>query len=310
MTPTRLSTINFRHPLAWLALGLAGLPSWSQAQALECENWQSRHPDWIWCDDFENDAALESNYFQVDRAEGRFGVSNAAAFGGSRALRATFIQGDENAGGVKLSFGRTPVSPQLLQDRDFTQIYWRHYLMVPPGWIGNAMKVSRAHVFATSGWLQAAVGMVWNDSESGLSLGLDPVSGVDGSTVITTRYNDQTVFRWLGHRSAQTQVYAPANHGRWFCVEAHMRLNTPGQQDGSFTLWIDGVKEAENTGINFRGSYTAYGINALFLENYMNFGPSQTQSRYVDNFVVSRSRIGCADADDVRPRPVTNVIVP
>jgi hypothetical protein len=74
-------------------------------------------------------------------------------------------------------------------------------------------------------------------------------------------------------------------------------------------MWIEGVKEAENVDINFRGSYSAYGINAIFLENYMNGGPSRTQSRYVDNFVVSRTRIGCA-ATDVRPRPVTNVNVP
>jgi hypothetical protein len=295
-----------RHWTLSILLSLTALPVCALAQALDCANWQSQHPDWIWCDDFENDASLESNYFQVDRADGRFGVFGEAAFGGSRALRATFIPGDENAGGVKLSFGRTPVSPQLVPNQDFTEIYWRHYLMVPSGWVGNPMKLSRAHVFATSGWLQAAVGMVWEDNSSSLGLGIDPVSGVEGSTVITTRYNDQLVFKWLGHRSAQTQVYAAANHNRWFCIEAHMKLNAPGQSDGSFTMWIDGVKEAENTGINWRGNYTAYGINAIFLENYMNYGPSRTQSRYVDNFVVSRARIGCLDSQ-VRPRPVTDV---
>jgi hypothetical protein len=298
--------MKFRQAIRSILFSLAALPLYAGAQSLDCVNWQSQHPDWIWCDDFENDASLESNYFQVDRADGRFGATTEAAFGGSRALRATFIQGDENAGGVKLSFGRTPVSPQLLPDENFNEVYWRHYLMVPTGWVGNPMKVSRAHVFATSGWLQAAVGMVWEDNSSSLGLGIDPVSGVEGSTVITTRYNDQLVFKWLGHRSAQTQVYAPANHNRWFCVEAHMKLNTPGQSDGSFTLWIDGTKEAENTGINWRGGYTAYGINAIFLENYMNYGPSRTQSRYVDNFVVSRARIGCVDSE-ARPRPVTNV---
>ena len=294
-------------PLAGL-LGLSALPlvSPAQSRALECGNWQSRNPAWIWCDDFESDMALETNYFQVDRAEGRFSASTEAAFMGSRALRAQFIPGQESAGGVKLSFGRTAVSPQLLPDQDFSEIYWRHYMMVPDGWVGNAMKLSRAHVFASSGWLQAAVGMVWNDSETGLGLGLDPVSGVEGASVITTRYNDQALFKWLGHRSAQTPVYAPANLGKWFCIEAHMKLNTPGQSDGSFTLWIDGRKEAENTGINWRGSYTAYGINAIFLENYLNYGPSRTQTRYVDNFVVSRSPIGCVNTQP-RPSAITDL---
>jgi hypothetical protein len=292
---------------AALAL-LAVVASQAQGQTLplECQNWQSLHPDWIWCDDFENDAALETNYFQVDRAGGRFGVTNEAAFAGSRALKATYIPGDENAGGVKLSFGRTPVSPQLLPTQDFTDIYWRQYIMVPTGWVGQPMKVSRAHVFASSGWTQAAIGMVWEDNSASQGLGIDPTSGVDGSTVITTKYNDQLALRWLGHSSAQTQVYAPANNNRWFCVEARMKLNTPGQSDGTFTMWIDGTQEAHSSGLNWRGSYTAYGINAIFLENFMNYGPSRTQTRYTDSFVVSRTRIGCAQAQ-VRPRPATNV---
>jgi hypothetical protein len=288
-------------------LGLAAFALQANAQTpLECTNWQTRHPEWIWCDDFESDSALETSYFQVDRADGRFGVSNDFAFGGSRSIKATYIQGDENAGGVKLSFGRTTVSPQLLPTQDFTDIYWRQYMMVPTGWVGQPMKLSRAHVFASSGWTQAAIGMVWDDSATGLGLALEPTSGVEGSTVITTRYNDQAVLKWLGHRNAITQVYAPANNNRWFCIEARMRLNTPGQSDGTFTMWINGTQEAHGTGLNWRGSYTAYGINAIFLENWMNYGPSRTQSRYTDNFVVSRQRIGCVTAE-VRSSPVTNV---
>ena len=86
-----------------------------------------------------------------------------------------------------------------------------------------------------------------------------------------------------------------------------MKLNTPGASDGLFTLWINGTAEAQATGLNWRGSYTQYGINAVFLENWINSGPTQNQVRYMDNFVVSTSRIGCVPSAAVRPNPPTNV---
>jgi hypothetical protein len=279
----------------------------ARGAALECENWQSSHPDWLWCDDFENDVALETNYFEVGRANGRFAVSADTSMGGSRALKASYVSGEADAGSLKLSVGRTPVSPQLQTNRDFTDLYWRVYVKVAPGWQGNAMKISRGIVFAGPDWTEAAVGMVWEDSPTGLSVGIDPASGVSGSTVVTTKYNDFANLRWLGLVPAQTRIYAPENQNKWFCLETRMKLNTPGASDGLFTLWINGTAEAQATGLNWRGSYTQYGINAVFLENWINSGPTQNQVRYMDNFVVSTSRIGCVPSAAVRPNPPTNV---
>jgi len=45
--------------------------------------------------------------------------------------------------------------------------------------------------------------------------------------------------------------------------------------------------------LNWVGNYSAYGINAVFIENYWNKGAPVVQERYLDNFVVSRARIGC-----------------
>jgi len=45
--------------------------------------------------------------------------------------------------------------------------------------------------------------------------------------------------------------------------------------------------------LNFVDSYTDYGINAIFIENYWNSGSPKEQQRYFDNFVVSTKRIGC-----------------
>jgi hypothetical protein len=60
-----------------------------------------------------------------------------------------------------------------------------------------------------------------------------------------------------------------------------------------FQLWIDSALEAERTGLNWLGAFSAYGINAVYFENYWNAGAPQAEERYFDNVVVSTQRIGC-----------------
>lgn len=267
---------------------------------VECSNWQVNHPEWLWCDDFESDGSLEQNYFDVNRVNGRFGVVTETSYGGSGALRNRYATGVEDAGGLKFSLGRTPVSPKRYTDRNFEDLYWRFYMKTGPNWVGQPRKVSRATIFASSNWAQAAIGHLW-EAETGLGLGLDPVSGVSGGTVMTTGWNDFANFKWLGKADGSEQVYSSANRERWYCIEVHMKLNTPGQSDGMFEYWINNNREAIKTNLNWRGSYTAYGINAITLEGWVNGGAPQDQSRYFDNFVVSTKRVGCYTPDTTSP---------
>lgn len=296
--------------LLFACAAAACLPHMVSAGALECTNWQQAHPEWLWCDDFESDAALEQNYFDVERVNGRLRVVSDSAFGGTGSLRGTYAPGNASAGSVKLSLGRTPVAPKRYTDRDFNELYWRFYMKTSSNWTGNAFKVSRATIFAGSNWSQAAIGHLWEDSATSLGMGIDPVSGVRGSQVVTTKYNDFDNMTWLGKRNGTTQVYAPENRDKWMCVEVHMKLNTPGQSDGTFAFWVNDKLEAQATNLNWRGSYTAYGINAIFLENYSGSSISQNQDRYFDNFVVSKARIGCqGQTSTPKPNPPTNVRV-
>jgi len=284
---------------------MSSSPAWGAP--LQCDAWQEKHPNWLWCDDFESDAALTANYFEVDRAGGSFGVSTEAPFGGSASLRANYRAGVQNAGGVKLGLGRSPVASNLASDRDFDELYWRFYTKTGSNWIGNPQKLTRATIFARSNWSQAAIGHLWEDSVSLRGLGLDPVSGVVGDQVVTTQYNDFANLRWLGKANGRTQTYADANRERWFCVEIRMKLNTPGAADGVFAFWVDGNLEAESQNLDWRGRYVQYGINAVMLENYVNTGFSQSQTRYMDSLVVSTQRIGCQDDLLVEPQPPTSV---
>ena len=45
--------------------------------------------------------------------------------------------------------------------------------------------------------------------------------------------------------------------------------------------------------INFRDAYNAYNLNMVSLEAVVNTGAPQTQDRWLDNFVISTTRIGC-----------------
>jgi len=285
-----------------LALTLLGF----DCMAVECNDWQNIHQEWIWCDDFENDSSLENNYFEVVRANGRFGVAQENAFDGNSSLKATYIPGSLQAGNVKFSFGKTLVAPTRYTVEKFNEIYWRFYVLHEAGWLGNPAKLTRAMVFSKPDWSQAAIGHLWENSSLGLKL--DPASGVVGSSVVTNGYNDFNNLTWLGGIAGNLEIYAQENTNKWHCIEVHMALNTSSQANGIFEFWINDTLQGARNDLNWRGSYTDYGINAIFLENYSNNSVPQEQSRFIDNFVVSRERIGCeVNIGISRPNPPSNL---
>jgi len=137
---------------------------------------------------------------------------------------------------------------------------------------------------------------VWGgDDGDSDHLQLDPVRGTDGpGTLRTAGYNDFGHFTWLGRKVGVTPLFDASHVGRWYCVEAHAMLNDPGVANGVVELWVNGNLEARETALNFLCTFSDYGINAVFFENYWNNGAPATQERYFDNIVVSSRRIGCA----------------
>ena len=131
---------------------------------------------------------------------------------------------------------------------------------------------------------------VWS---SGEALTLDPASGVRGDRVLTTKYNDFANLHWLGNKPVSSfNLHGSDEAERWVCVECRAKLNAPGQKDGLNQLWIDGRLEVERGNLDWRGNYDRHGINAVFLETYWNKGSPATQSRWIDNFVISSKPIG------------------
>jgi hypothetical protein len=142
---------------------------------------------------------------------------------------------------------------------------------------------------------------VWSDQSDNNFLMSDPVSCVAGSTVQCVGYNDFAHFTWLGGTRGTTAVFASPNLGTWKCIEHHVKLNDASQSNGVSEFWIDDHLEVSRTGLNFVGSYSAFGINAIFFENYINNGSPQAQSRYWDNIVVSTQRVGCNPSTSLPP---------
>jgi len=172
-----------------------------------------------------------------------------------------------------------------------------------PGWVGNPAKLSRATIFTEpDDWSQAMIAHLWSDGADHLLL--DPVRCIDEQDRVKCRgYNDFEHMSWLGYKPGETPIFSTAQSGRWFAVEAHVRLNDPGQSNGVHEFWIDGRLEARREGLNFVGGYTDYALNAIFFENYWNDGSPQDQERYFDNIVVSTEPIG--DLHGTSPDPTT-----
>jgi hypothetical protein len=241
----------------------------------------------IWFDDFDEVKEYLESKGDIDFTE-FFGAT-----GGS--MKAGFKRGEvDGEGNRKIAFGDFPGGEPVVQKgRKFEEVYWRIYVKHEYGWEGSPAKMSRATSIVSANWQQAMIAHVWSGENNTLTL--DPASGVEGFTdsIKTTGYNDFDHLSWLGNKpTSQFAISSTEESGYWVLVEASARLNTRGKSDGSSRLWIDGRLEAERTNLNFRGSYTKHGINAVFLESYWNNGSVKTQQRWYENFVVSTNPIG------------------
>ncbi len=264
----------------------------------ENEAWRERHPEWIWCDDFEQDRS--GDYCEVDHAEGNFTREPHIGMGGSYGMRVISRPGVTDAGSLKLAFGRMPSGgfrPVDAGTAVYRDIYWRMYLRCQTNWrVRGDAQISRAMVFANGDWAQAALARIGIGGDRGLNLLLDPASGTDALGALqTVGYNDMARLRWLGAVATTTPIFAPGQADTWYTVETHIRLNDPNVANGVFEVWIDGKQEARITELDWLGSFDLYGINAVFIENGWKNGAPQLQERYVDNFVVSTAPIGLID---------------
>ncbi len=285
---------------ALVFLLLPPLMSLPAAASSECDTWRDRHPEWIFCDDFESTGALNAagRYFEVNDNAGEFKPTAGEGLHGTVGMRTDWQAGEIDGGNLKLGFGRSPsayFSKGIRTGEDFREVYYRMYVRLQDGWKGNPYKLSRATVMAKPDWSQAMIAHLWGDQGAGLQL--DPVSCTDAAGAVKcSGYNDFDNMKWIGAKPGGTRLFDGSFGGKWVCVETHVKLNAPGKSDGVHEFWIGDSLEANRPGLDFLGSYNTYGINAILFENYWNTGSPQAQKRWFDNIVVSTKRVGCAES--------------
>ena len=250
---------------------------------------------WIFCDDFESDRL--SRYFEVDNAAGRFARTAGTGWGGSTGMRGTYDATQSSAGRLSLAFGKVPDSYFRTVDAGvakYRDVFWRFFVRREPGWVGNgAGGLTRATIFASSNWSQAMLANASSDATDSRYLRIDAFSGTDaGGRVQTLGYNDAAHLRSLASLRSATPIDDPTGVGQWVCYEFHVRLNDNGKSNGVYEFAVNGQVSARRTGLNWVGRYSAYGINALNLEN-SGSGVATGNARTIDNLVVSTSPIGC-----------------
>jgi len=86
------------------------------------------------------------------------------------------------------------------------------------------------------------------------------------------------------------------------CIEQHVKMNTPGVDDGVFEVWIDGHPALVKTDVFLRDvpPYDLAGDLAVhrMWGNHYHGGTNPTTvplTLFMDNVVIAKSRIGCTE---------------
>ncbi|MFO0773805.1 MAG: hypothetical protein U0172_03960 [Nitrospiraceae bacterium] len=258
-------------------------------------------PSTIFCDDFER-ATLERWEDGYNPSLHSLRTDPASPLPGNQALRATYPPG---ADGGWLTRWFMP---------GYDHVYGRLYVKFENGWTCGA---NCTKIFALYG------NRIDNQWSAFGKAGIRP-NGKDFfySALVTTntfRKPDpgELIFysyfpemtqsgdgNYWGNHFYQADPREAMQSGRWYCLELELQANTPGQHDGYQRMWIDGTPKGEVQGMRWRDT-TDLRINAFQLSFS---GPVYTtQYLWIDQVVVSQTRVGCLVGDSGAPAPPTGL---
>lgn len=236
----------------------------------ECTTPSSR---WVWCDDFEKDRLSSYEGKQDAFIQDRSGFYRSKGLvAGSSGLPVSLTK----------AVGQTPY--YIFSGNtsgNFRDIYWRFYVRKTSDFQSTDQSLlSKASVLAPNG-IEAASAEIAMDKENFLHL--RSFSGTDqqGRLIKTNNHVYDPV----------KSKKAVLTSGSWHCVEAHVQLNSAGNSNGVFELWVNGELMARQTDVNWLGSYEEFGINHISLNNHV----PEDHAKYFDNFVVSTAPVGCGE---------------
>jgi hypothetical protein len=252
---------------------------------------------WVFCEDFETIADLHEVVLDYQDAGGAFVLVDGIGASGSHSMEVSYQPGIESAGSIVVSFGASPIAldgrPTYAPEASFPEVYWRLRVKTEPGWpsIGPG-QLTRTLSFAGDDWSEAVVAHL-RSAGADVTMDAVPVTCVSGTEVDCAGYDDQASLNELGSMVGSTPIFSEGMSGEWHCVEGHLALNTPGEADGTLEFWIDDALQASRNDLDLRGSWTAYAINGLVIENLWPGGAPVPLRRWIDDVVISTEPIGC-----------------
>jgi hypothetical protein len=90
--------------------------------------------------------------------------------------------------------------------------------------------------------------------------------------------------------------------GKWYELQVHAKLNTPGSSDGIMEIWLDGTRIVNRRDMNFRGGYDLTGWNYLMLTDNGEGPASGSLQLFWDDVVIdTRAPGGGATAPPLAP---------
>lgn len=261
-------------------------------------------PDVIFCEDFES-ANWASHWGEVSHPDRKLRDTNAQnVFDGQASLRVTFPPGDPDGGGWMIYWWDAPSNQG--------PVYIRWYVKYQSGFNWGGWDVKMHGFGGRRPGVRYGPGAgirpdgTWFDA---LLLALGVPNGPAPARQPLFYYyhmNQQSIWGDFAHQN-QNAPYTVLQTNRWYCMELMVRPNAVGTANGEMTMWIDDVQKGHYVGITWRNR-TDVQINKLGWSAWIGEPMhSANQYRWEDNFVVSRSRIGCMDGGVTAPTAPRNL---
>lgn len=256
---------------------------------------------WIACQDFDaiDDPRLQLAEWLV--FDDGFAIEPDRSHGaeaGDRVLRVTRAAHVSFGGWVTLRVGAGPepagrAESVAAADRRFDELWVRYRVRTDDDWGGDAPgDLGEVIAMDPARWAIAAEVAIRSEAAALLEpLGWSCIDA-EGRLGCDGRNDWRGGLQRLWARRGSTPWFDAAHVGRWRCVEAFVRLDRPGLDDGEARVWVDGELQIAVTDIRFRGSWSAAGWNALRFTNHGE--PSDRRlSFFVDDVVFATQRVGC-----------------
>ena len=171
------------------------------------------------------------------------------------------------------------------------EVYFRYYLRLADDWRperggklpGIGGTYGRAgwggrKVDGTDGWSARGLFRGQND-------GRTPIGFYCYHADMRGKYGDN----WVWDRDG----FSGLENNRWYCIEQHVKMNTPRMKDGVLRGWIDGKLVFEKADVRMRDVENLK-VETVWINVYHGGTWTATADHhlYIDDVVISRSRIG------------------